>query len=183
MSQKSHHETIRVAVLGASGYTGAETLRIAATHPAIEIVALTAERRAGEEVAAVYPHLAGMGLPQMCRIETLDWDGIDAVFCCLPHATTQEVVAGLPGHLKVIDLSADFRLRDRALYGEWYGHQHLAPELQRQAVYGLTEWAREALKTARLVACPGCYPTSALLPLLPLVRDGVIDADDIIIDS
>jgi N-acetyl-gamma-glutamyl-phosphate reductase len=183
MGAQGDDGTIGVAVLGASGYTGAETLRLAARHPAIDIVALTAERHAGAEVAAVFPHLASLGLPRLARIDNLAWEGIDAVFCCLPHATTQEVVAGLPARLKVIDLSADFRLRDPALYAEWYGHEHLAPALQPQAVYGLTEWAREALKAARLVACPGCYPTSALLPLLPLVRDGVIDADDIVIDS
>jgi N-acetyl-gamma-glutamyl-phosphate reductase len=175
--------TINVAVLGASGYTGAETLRIAATHPALNIVALTAERRAGQEVAAVYPHLAGMGLPPMRKIDEMDWQGVDAVFCCLPHATTQEVVSGLPEHLKVIDLSADFRLRDGAVYAEWYGHEHLAPALQPQAVYGLTEHYRSEIASARIVACPGCYPTSALLPLLPLVAAGQIDADDIIIDS
>ncbi|MDP6954115.1 MAG: N-acetyl-gamma-glutamyl-phosphate reductase [Alphaproteobacteria bacterium] len=174
---------INVAVLGASGYTGAETLRIAATHSAMNIVALTAERRAGQEVASVYPHLAGMGLPPMRKIDEMDWQGVDAVFCCLPHATTQEVVSGLPAHLKVIDLSADFRLRDEALYAEWYGHEHLAPALQPEAAYGLTEHYRSDIASARIVACPGCYPTSALLPLLPLVAAGQIEADDIVIDS
>ncbi len=174
---------ITVAVLGASGYTGAETLRIAATHPAMHIVALTAERRAGQKVAAVHPHLAGMGLPPMCKIKEMGWQGVDAVFCCLPHATTQEVVAGLPRHLKVIDLSADFRLRDEAVYAEWYGHEHLAPALQPEAVYGLTEHYRSEIAKARIVACPGCYPTSALLPLLPIVAAGQIEVGDIVIDS
>jgi len=176
-------ETIRVAVLGASGYTGAETLRLAVRHPAMRIVALTADRRAGADIDGVFPHLGGLGLPRLSRIEDVAWDGVDAAFCCLPHATTQEVVAGLPERLKVIDLSADFRLRDAAVYAEWYGHEHRAPALQAQAVYGLTEWARPALGQARLVACPGCYPTSALLPLIPLVSDGVVEAGDIIIDA
>jgi N-acetyl-gamma-glutamyl-phosphate reductase len=175
--------SIRIAVLGASGYTGAETLRLAARHPEMKIVALTADRRAGADIDSVFPHLGGLGLPRLSRIEDVDWDGVDAAFCCLPHATTQEVVRGLPERLKVIDLSADFRFRDVAVYAEWYGHEHLAPALQEHAVYGLTEWARDALGSARLVACPGCYPTSALLPLIPLVKDGVIDADDIVIDS
>jgi N-acetyl-gamma-glutamyl-phosphate reductase len=174
---------ITIAVLGASGYTGAEMLRIAATHSAMHIVALTAERRAGQEVGAVYPHLAGMDLPPMCKIEEMGWQGVDAVFCCLPHATTQEVVAGLPGHLKVIDLSADFRLRDEAIYAEWYGHEHLAPALQPEVVYGLTEHYRSEIAKARIVACPGCYPTSALLPLLPIVAAGQIEVGDIVIDS
>ncbi len=174
---------ITIAVLGASGYTGAEMLRIAATHSAMHIVALTAERRAGQDVGAVYPHLAGMGLPPMCKIEEMGWQGVDAVFCCLPHATTQEVVASLPEHLKVIDLSADFRLRDEAIYAEWYGHEHLAPTLQPEAVYGLTEHYRSEIAKARIVACPGCYPTSALLPLLPIVAAGQIKVGDIVIDS
>jgi len=174
---------ITIAVLGASGYTGAEMLRIAATHSAMHIVALTAERRAGQDVGAVYPHLAGMGLPPMCKVEEMGWQGVDAVFCCLPHATTQEVVASLPEHLKVIDLSADFRLRDEAIYAEWYGHEHLAPALQPEAVYGLTEHYRSEIAKARIVACPGCYPTSALLPLLPIVAAGQIKVGDIVIDS
>src|SRR4029077_3900527 len=108
---------------------------------------------------------------------------IDVVFCGLPHGTTQEVIGGLPAHLKVIDLSADFRLSDVDVYAEWYGHEHRAPALQREAVYGLVEFARSAIGNARLVANPGCYPTSAQLPLVPLIEQAVIDADDIIIDA
>ncbi len=105
------------------------------------------------------------------------------MFCGLPHGTTQEVIAGLPAHLKVIDLSADFRLADTAAYARWYGHEHRAPALQREAVYGLTELRRGAVRSARLVANPGCYPTAAQLPLVPLVEVGQIDADDIVIDA
>jgi N-acetyl-gamma-glutamyl-phosphate reductase len=131
----------------------------------------------------VFPHLADLGLPDLVRIEDADFADIDLVFCGLPHGTTQEVIAGLPRHLKVVDLSADFRLADVALYAQWYGHEHKAPELQKDAVYGITELARDAVRQARLVANPGCYPTSALLPLVPLVEGGLIDADDIIIDA
>ena len=173
----------RIAILGASGYTGAETIRLTARHPLVEIAALTADRRAGEDIAAVFPHLGGLDLPKLARIDDLDWSGLDAVFCCLPHGTTQEVVAALPGHLKVIDLSADFRLADVDTYASWYGHPHLAPALQPEAVYGLTELARKRIRQARIVACPGCYPTGALLPLAPLVENGSIDAADIIIDA
>ena len=182
-SSESDEQMIRIAVLGASGYTGAETLRLAARHPHIEIAAITADRRAGQALGDVFPHLGGLDLPTLTRVEDVDWSGIDAAFCCLPHATTQDVVAGLPDHLKVIDLSADFRLTDPAVYAEWYGHDHRAPHLQGDAVYGLTEWARERLAAARIAACPGCYPTAALLPLIPLVKDRLIDADGIIIDS
>ena len=176
--------TLRTAILGASGYTGAELLRLLLRHPSVEIRTLTADRHAGKVLAEVFPQFGGHDLPILSRIEDTDWSGIDAVFCCLPHGTTQEVVAALPAHLKIIDLSADFRLFDVDTYAEWYGHEHRAPDLQKDAVYGLTELARDAIRRARLVACPGCYPTSAILPLAPLLADGGIDADaGIIIDS
>jgi N-acetyl-gamma-glutamyl-phosphate reductase len=174
---------IRIAILGASGYTGAELIRLLARHPNIRFVTLTADRQAGKKVADVFPHLGGLDLPDLVTIERADWSQVDCVFCCLPHGTTQEVIAALPRHLKVIDLSADFRLADVALYAEWYGHAHRAPELQKEAVYGLSELARPDIKTARLVANPGCYPTSAQLPLVPLIEAGQIDIDDIIIDA
>ena len=174
---------IRIAIVGASGYTGAELVRLLARHACVDIAAMTAERKAGMSMGAAFPHLAGLGLADLVTLDDVDWSGVDAVFCCLPHGTTQDVVAGLPGHLKVIDLSADFRLADVDTYAQWYGHAHRAPELQAEAVYGLSELARGAIAGARLVACPGCYPTSAQLPLVPLIEAGVIAADGIIIDS
>lgn len=174
---------IRIAVLGASGYTGAELLRFLLRHPAAEIVALTAEKNAGQPMGAVFPQLQFENLPTLVKIDAVDWKAIDLVFCCLPHGTTQEVIAKLPEHLRVIDLSADFRLSDIEAYAQWYGHAHRAVELQKGAVYGLTEVKRDQIKTARLVANPGCYPTSAQLPLIPLLKNKLILADDIIIDS
>lgn len=174
---------VRVGILGASGYTGAELLRLLAEHPAADIRLLTGDRAAGKAVNEVFPHLGGLALPRLKTIEEADWSELDLVFCALPHGATQEVIAALPKTLKVVDLSADFRLADVASYAEWYGHEHLAPELQKEAVYGLTELAREAVKKARLVANPGCYPTSAQLPLVPLIEQRLIEEDDIIIDA
>ncbi len=177
-------ERLRVAVLGASGYTGAELIRLLAGHRYVEIRALTAERRAGQHPGEVFPHLAGLDLPPLVRLEEVDFAGLDAVFCCLPHGLTQEVVAGLPDHLRIVDLSADFRLRDPAVYEATYGRPHRAPELQREAVYGLTEHYREAIRGARLVANPGCYTTTAELALVPLLARGpLIDPDRIVIDA
>ena len=133
-----------VAILGASGYTGAELIRLIATHPGIEIAALSADRKAGQEMGAVFPHLRHLDLPVLRRIEDLDLGGVEMVFCALPHATSQSVIKDLPEDLKVVDLSADFRLRDPAAYEKWYGKPHSAPELQKSAVYGLTEFYREA---------------------------------------
>jgi N-acetyl-gamma-glutamyl-phosphate reductase len=180
MAQASNR--IKIAILGASGYTGAELIRLLSRHPAAELSLLTADRHAGKALGEVFPHLAGLELPPLIKIADADWDKADVVFCGLPHSTTQEVIAGLPRRLKVIDLSADFRLEDAEEYAKWYGHPHLALELQKEAVYGLTEFKREALRKTRLCAVPGCYPTSALLPLIPLVAARQVDADDLIVD-
>jgi N-acetyl-gamma-glutamyl-phosphate reductase len=174
---------MRVAVLGASGYTGGETLRLAVRHENMELVALTAERHAGESIEEVFPNLAGYKLPTLAKIDDVDFGKVDVVFCCLPHGATQGVVKALPETLRIIDLSADFRIRDLEVYAESYGHQHYAPELQRNVAYGLTEHNRGEVQKNRITACPGCYPTSALLPLLPIVSAGQIIVDDIIIDS
>lgn len=179
----SSTDKIRIGILGASGYVGADLVRLLAGHPAADIRVLTANAHAGKPMGQVYPHLAGMDLPDLQTIDEAGWDELDVVFCGLPHGTTQRAIASMPSNVKVIDSSADFRLRNVETYAQWYGHEHYAPQLQPEAVYGLTEYYRDEIKDARLVACPGCYPTAALLLLLPLVKAGVIDASDIIIDA
>lgn len=174
---------IKVGVVGASGYTGSDLVRLAVRHPQIEIAALTANTHAGKSMADVFPHLGGLDLPALVTNDAVDWKALDAVFCGLPHATSQEVILGLPDHLKIIDMSADFRLRDVNTYARWYGNTHAAPELQKEAVYGLSEHYRDQIAGARLVACPGCYPTAALMLLLPILKAGGVDADDLIIDA
>lgn len=175
--------SISIAILGASGYTGAELIRLLKNHPHARITLLTGDSQAGKPVGEVYTHLRFSGLPDLISLEAVDYTNIDLVFCCLPHGTTQSVIAALPAHVRVIDLSADFRLNDVATYAQWYGHAHLAPDLQKMAIYGLTEHARACVKTARLVANPGCYPTSVQLPLIPLLQEKLIHAHDIIIDA
>jgi N-acetyl-gamma-glutamyl-phosphate reductase len=174
---------IHTVILGASGYTGAELLRLLQNHPAFKIVALTGDSQAGKPIEAVYPHLRNRKLPALVKHTEVDFADVELVFCCLPHGTTQEIIAGLPAHVRIVDLSADFRLHDAAAYEEWYGHPHRALDLQKTAVYGITEFAREKIKTARLVANPGCYPTSILLPMLPLVEAKLIDPRSISANS
>jgi len=178
---------IRVAVVGASGYTGAELVRLLVAHPAAQIVAMTADRKAGQEFGAVFPHLAGAArsfqLPALQPMEAVDWAGVDVAFFGLPHGAAQPVAAAMPGHVRMIDLSPDFRFRDTSVYAATYGQSHAAPAMQAEAVYGLTEHARAKIAAARLVGCPGCYPTASLLALLPPVEAGLIDADDIVIDA
>ncbi len=178
-------ESIKTVIVGASGYTGAELVRLLYAHPYAEITALVADSNAGKAVGEIYPHLSVSGLPALVKLDEVDFSSVDVVFGCLPHGTSQEIISSLVAkysHLKIIDLSADFRLRDIALYKEWYG-EHQAPELQEDAVYGLSEIYREQIRQARLVACPGCYPTAALLPLIPLLKEGLVRKDSIIIDS
>ncbi|MGL6209988.1 MAG: N-acetyl-gamma-glutamyl-phosphate reductase [Paracoccaceae bacterium] len=174
--------THRIAILGASGYTGAELVRLIATHPAMRIVALSADRKAGMSMAEVFPFLRHLDLPKLVKIDEIDFSFVDLCFCALPHATTQEVVAKLPRDLKIVDLSADFRLRDPAEYEKWYGQPHAALDLQKEAVYGLTEFYRDEIKAARLVAGTGCNAATGQFALRPLIAAGVIDLDDILID-
>lgn len=172
----------KVAILGASGYTGAELVRLIATHPSIRIAALSGDRKAGMEMREVFPHLRHLDLPPLCRIDEIDFASVDLVFCALPHATSQAVISNLPRDLKVVDLSADFRLRDGDDYETWYGKPHAAPDLQREAVYGLTEFYRDEIRGARLVAGTGCNAATGQFALRPLIAAGVIDLDQIVID-
>jgi N-acetyl-gamma-glutamyl-phosphate reductase len=176
----------KIGILGASGYTGADAVRLLARHPHAEITALTANTHAGKAMSDVFPHFFMLDLPKLVEWEKVDWTTLDAVFCGLPHGTTQEIIAAIlkaNPRIKVLDMSADFRLRDKDTYAQWYGHEHRALELQGEAVYGLTEFYREKITSARLVACPGCYPTAVLLALVPLAKAKLIDVDDIVIDA
>ena len=179
---------VKVGVLGASGYAGSECVRLLLRHPQVEIALLTADRRAGQAMREVFPQFSPFDLPRLVAIEAIDWAtcGLDVVFAALPHATTQKVIKELFAknpRIKVIDISADFRLADATAYARWYGHEHLAPELQKDAVYGLTELYRDSIKATRLVANPGCYTTCSELPLIPLIRDKAIDLDEIVVDA
>ena len=179
---------IKIAIVGASGYTGIELIRILLNHKNVEIKNLIASNNAGKEIKDLYQHLSGINLPKLQKLEGVDFTKIDLVFCCLPHTTSQIIIKDLLldkklSHLKVIDLSADYRLKNPDDYKNWYGNSHIAQELQKEAIYGLTEFNREKIKNSRLVACPGCYPTSALIPLIPLLESGLIDKNNIIIDS
>jgi N-acetyl-gamma-glutamyl-phosphate reductase len=177
-----------IGILGASGYTGAELVRLLLRHPKVELSLLTADRKAGQTMGEVFPQFAPYDLPNLVSIESVDWAkaALDLVFCALPHATTQKVLKDLlekAPDTRVVDLSADFRLEDPAAYAKWYGHEHHAPELQKEAVYGLVEVYRREIRKARLVANPGCYTTCAQLPLIPLLKAKAIEPDEIVVDA
>lgn len=175
-----------IAVVGASGYTGAELVRLCAGHPRVELAAVCADRSAGARLEEVFPHLAGR---VSMELEPFDPDRLarraEVVLCALPHGQSAAAVAELVARERlVIDLSADFRLRDAGAYAEWYGpHAHPHPHLLARAVYGLPELHREALRSARLIAGPGCYPTAAILAAAPLLRRGLLAAGSLVVDA
>lgn len=188
MALSSRGAKARIGILGASGYTGAELVRMLLRHPRVEIAVLTADRKAGQAMADVFPQFAPYSLPQLVAIDDVDWPALklDLVFCALPHGTTQLVIKDVltkAPQTKIVDLSADFRLSDKEAYASWYGHAHQALELQEEAVYGLVEVYRRDIKKTRLVANPGCYPSCSQLPLVPLLKAKAIDADNIVIDA
>ncbi len=175
----------KVAIVGASGYTGGELLRLLAGHPDMEVVVATGDSQAGRPIAGLYPSLAGAYGDRAFDVWSPDGvDGVDLVFCGLPHGASQAVVPELRGRVgHVVDLAADFRLADAALYPEWYGEEHAVPELLAEAVYGLPELFRDDIRGAALVAGPGCYPTAAALALAPLLRAGLIEPTGIVVDA
>jgi len=174
---------LKVGILGVSGYTGAELLRLLADHPDAEVT-MASRQEGGEQLADLFPSLRGHWDLQIVSHDPKAMGGsCDAVFCCMPHKASMDMMpALLEGGAKVVDLSADFRFEDVKTYEEWYT-KHTAPELIKDAVYGLPELYRDNIKNARLVGNPGCYPTGAILALAPLVKKATIDCDTIIIDS
>jgi len=174
-----------IGIFGASGYTGVELLRLVAGHPGLEVVHAGADSNEGNLVADVAPGLAAeyRGL-RFGAIDARSVEGVDLVFCCLPHGASAPLVAEMMGRVgHVVDLGADFRLRDAAAYPVWYGHEHLQPALLAQAAYGLPELFREPLRGAPLVAAAGCYVTASSLALAPFVRTGVVEPKGVIVDA
>lgn len=173
---------LKAAILGASGYTGAETVRLLAAHPHVEVTVATGNALAGRPLSEIFPHLAGPTNLDVIKADDVDWSEIDVAFGCLPHGTSQDLIESLPASVRVVDLSADYRLRDARLYEATYGRTHLNPQRTANVKYGLPEWQGAQLRGESLVACPGCYPTASLLALLPLMQ-GAIDPDHIVIDA
>ncbi|MGQ9425378.1 N-acetyl-gamma-glutamyl-phosphate reductase [Gilvimarinus sp. F26214L] len=179
---------IKVGIVGATGYTGVELLRLLAHHPDVEIVCVTSRAEAGRPVSDLYPSLRGYIDLKFVEPDPQQLQSCDAVFFATPHGVAQGMLgqllgAGLDSGPRVIDISADFRLRDQALWESWYNQAHACPEFIEHAVYGLPELNRAAIREARLVACPGCYPTVIQLGFLPLVEAGVVDAEHLIANA
>ncbi len=179
---------LKVAIVGASGYSGQELIRLLIGHPGVELVAVTSRQYEGRTLGEIYPRFAKQRFSDLSfcasNAEAVVKSGAKFAFLALPHGLAHEFAAPLlDAGLRVIDLSADFRLRDPAVFEEFYHGAHPAPALLKESVYGLPEWYRKEIAAARLVASPGCYPTSILLPLLPLLRAGLLEPSSIIANS
>ena len=181
----SSNAPLRVGIVGASGFTGAELMRLIAGHPDMSLVAATGDSQAGTKVRSLYPSLASdFGEMVYSSYDPSDFVGVDAVFLGLPHMASQPVVADLYKKVGcILDLGSDFRLKDPALYPQWYGADHTMPELLDEFVYGLPELYRKDLIGARGVAVPGCYPTAASLALTPFVQADAIETTGVIVDA
>ncbi len=174
---------IKVAIVGGTGYTGVELLRILALHPEVEVIAVTSRADTGKKIAAIYPNLYGLYAGEFCSPELDHLIQADVVFFATPNGTAMQMApALLAAGIKVIDLSADFRLKNPQQWEQWYGMTHVCPELISQAIYGLVEMNRSLIREAQLIACAGCYPTAVQLGLLPLIENHLLIHDQIIAD-
>lgn len=180
-----HAPMFRVGIIGASGYTGAELLRLCAAHPDFSVEVATGDSQAGAAISSLYPSLSGAyGDRVFDQVDLSAVDGLDLVFLGLPHEASMELVPELRGRVGVVvDLSAAFRLQDVSAYPTWYGFTHSHPDLVVEAVYGLPERHRDRLRTATLIATPGCYVTAATLALAPLIDAGLVERHGIIVDA
>ena len=188
LSEAQSPKPVRVAIVGASGYSGEELVKLLMLHPLVQLTVLTSRQYDGRSLGEVFPRFAGLPGASNLRFQSPEIQAIldqaEVAFLALPHGVAAEFAEPLvAGGCQVIDLSADFRIHDPEVYQQFYGAAHPAPELLAKAVYGLPEWRREAIASASLIASPGCYPTSILLPSLPLIRDQLIQPSTLVANS
>ena len=183
MKNKNIKKTnVNVAILGASGYTGSETLKILSKHPRVKIKMLLGNTAAGKNIDSIHSRFTGLSYPLIKTFDKESFKNIDVIFSCMPNGKLALIIDRIPKNISILDLSADFRFKDDKLYEKYYGLK-LNKEYSKKSVYGLTEINRNQLKKKKLVACPGCYPTSILLPIIPLLKSKIVKNKDIIVDS
>ena len=176
-------DSLNIAIAGATGYIGLELIKILSKHPKIKILYLCANKSAGKSIYDFDKKINKKNLPKISKIEKVDWNNINILFTSLPNGEAQKIAKFLPEHIKLIDLSADFRLEDYKLYKKWYGKNHKCKKLINKSIYAITEFSRNDLDKYKIISCPGCYPTSVQIPLVPLVKKKAINTKNIIIDS
>ena len=176
-------DSLNIAIAGATGYVGLELIRILSKHPKANIIYLCAQKAIGKKISFFNKKIINKKLPKISKLEKIDWYKIDIIFTALPNGEAQKIAKLKPSHVKLIDLSADFRLKNYKQYKKWYGINHNSKELIKNSIYAITEFARSKIKNYNIISCPGCYPTSIQLPLIPLINKKMINSKNIIIDS
>ena len=176
-------DSLNIAIAGATGYAGLELIKILSKHPKARIVYLCAQKSIGKSIIFFDKTIKKKNLPKISKIKKINWNKVNIIFTALPNGEAQKIAKQIPDNIKLIDLSADFRLNNSRLYKKWYGINHNCKNLIKKSIYAITEFSKDKLKNYNIIACPGCYSTSVLLALLPLVKERMINIDNIIIDS
>ena len=176
-------DSLKIAIAGATGYVGLELIKILSLHPMVKIVYLIAQKSIGKSINLFDKRIKKKNLPKISKISHIDWKKINILFTALPNGEAQKIANIIPNNIKLIDLSADFRLNDPNLYKKWYGINHNAKKLIKKSIYAISEFSRDKIHYYNIISCPGCYPTSVQIPLLPLVKKKMINIRNIIIDS
>ena len=176
-------DSLNIAIAGATGYVGLELIKILSKHPKAKILYLCANRSAGKKIYNFDKKITKKNLPTITRVKNINWNRINIIFTALPNGEAQKIAKEIPSHVKLIDLSADFRLNDHKIYKKWYGKNHKCKELIKKSLYSITEFSKEQIHKYKIISCPGCYPTSVYLPLVPLLKKRMIKTSNITIDS
>ena len=176
-------DSLKIAIAGATGYTGLELIRILSKHPKAKIVYVCAQKSIGKNIYSFTKKIKNKNLPKISKVSDIKWDSINTIFTALPNGESQKIAKLLPPHVKLIDLSADFRIKNEKIYKKWYGTKHACKNLINQSIYSISEFSRNNLSKYNIISCPGCYPTSVQIPLIPLVKNKMINTNNIIVDS
>ena len=176
-------DSLKIAIAGATGYVGLELIKILSNHPMATIVYLCAQKSIGKSINTFDKRIKKKNLPKISELKRINWNKVNILFTALPDGEAQKIAKKIPNNIKLIDLSADFRLNNSKLYKKWYGINHNCKKLIKKSIYAITEFSRSKLSNHNIIACPGCYPTSVQLPLIPLVEKKMININNIIIDS
>ena len=172
--------SLKIAVAGATGYVGLELVKILNKHPKVKIIYLFANKSVGKKIQIFDKRIYNKNLPIISKLKNINWDKIDILFTALPNGEAHKIAKIMPDHIKLIDLSADFRLKNSNIYKKWYGINHASKKLISKSVYSITEFSRSLIKNCKIIACPGCYPTSVQIPLIPLLKNKMINTSNII---
>ena len=176
-------DSLNIAIAGATGYVGLELVKILSKHSKVKILYLCANKSVGKRITSFNNKISKKKLPKISKIENINWSKVNVIFTALPNGEAQNIAKTIPAHVKLIDLSADFRLKDVNEYKKWYGSNHKCKNLINNSIYAITEFSKKNLNRYKIISCPGCYPTSVLIPLIPLIKKNLINPINIIIDS